>query len=112
MAKLSPDHVFIEVWQRLGSPQLVANELKLGIRQVYARRKALENKGFKLPTFNDQSDRRLKLFVKKHEGRIDMEIQDGVVIVFSDAHYFPGLVSTAHKGLLWAIKNLQPTAIV
>ena len=112
MAKHIPDEVFIETWKRLGSPQLVSQELKVCQRQVYARRRALELKGFNLPTFNDQSDRKLKISVKNHEGRIDMEIDNGTVIVFSDAHYYPDIISTAHKGLLWAIRELKPTAIV
>ena len=102
---------FVECWQRLGSPSLVARELKISERKVYDRRKDLEEKGYKLPTFNNQSTR-TKVTVKNHEGRIDLEINNGVVIVFSDAHYFPGIVSTAHKGLLWAIRELKPEAII
>lgn len=114
MAKKTPDDVFVEVFQRLGSPSLVARELEMNERKVMERRNTLENKGYVLPTFNDQSARNKNktMSLKHHEGRIDMEIDHGLVIVFSDAHYFPDCVSTAHRGLLWAVKNLQPTAIV
>jgi len=39
-------------------------------------------------------------------------ITDGVVIVFSDAHFWPGLRTTAFKGLLWAISQLKPYAVI
>jgi hypothetical protein len=37
---------------------------------------------------------------------------DGTVIVFSDAHFIPGQRTTAFKGLLWAIEQFKPKAIV
>jgi len=39
-------------------------------------------------------------------------ITTGTVIVFSDAHFWPGIRSTAFKGLLWAIKELKPYAVI
>jgi hypothetical protein len=37
---------------------------------------------------------------------------DGTVIVFSDAHFIPGQRSTAFKGLLWAIQEFKPKAVI
>jgi hypothetical protein len=51
-----------------------------------------------------------KLHVNKAEYRAG--ITDGTVIVFSDAHFWPGIRSTAFKGLLWAIKELKPYLII
>jgi hypothetical protein len=45
-------------------------------------------------------------------GKIAMHLEDGIAIVFSDAHYWPGLISTAHRALLKFIKDLQPKLIV
>ena len=114
MANYVSDDEFVRVWCSLGSPSLIAKKLGITERAVHRRRVGLEAKGFRLPTFNDQSDRAVKRYmaVNYHDGRIDMEIDNGVVIVFSDAHFFPGVITTAHKGLLWAIKELKPTAIV
>lgn len=39
-------------------------------------------------------------------------IDNGVVLVFSDAHYYPGEASTAHRALLRAIHELRPRGIV
>jgi hypothetical protein len=35
-----------------------------------------------------------------------------VIIVFSDAHYFPGIISTAHRGLVHFIKKMKPKIVV
>lgn len=48
----------------------------------------------------------------RHSAKIDMEVPNGIVIVFSDAHYFPGIATTAHKGLLKLIPILKPKVII
>jgi hypothetical protein len=44
--------------------------------------------------------------------RKQLGILNGVGIVFSDAHYWPGIITTAHKGLLWAIKEFKPSFVI
>lgn len=43
--------------------------------------------------------------VPDHPARHHIDIQDGVVLVFSDAHYWPGRISTAHRALLKSCKE-------
>lgn len=47
-----------------------------------------------------------------HPAKKNLGILNGTVIVFSDAHFWPGIYSTAFKGLLWAIKELKPNAVI
>jgi hypothetical protein len=47
-----------------------------------------------------------------HPGRLDFEIENGVVLVGSDAHYWPGLVSTAHRAFVKLCRELKPAAVV
>ena len=47
-----------------------------------------------------------------HPTKKDLGILNGTVIVFSDAHFWPGVYTTAFKGLLWAIKELKPKAVI
>jgi hypothetical protein len=104
---------FVEAWNRLGSPSLVAKELGLAVRYVHNLRNDLENRGLELKTFNSQKqEKKPAITVKTHEGRIDLEVLNGAVLVFSDAHYYPNMVSTAHLGLLYMIKKLKPVAII
>lgn len=46
------------------------------------------------------------------EGRKHFKVQDGIVLVGSDAHYWPGLVSPAHRAFLAFCKHLKPAAVV
>lgn len=78
------------------------------------RRRRIElRKGVKL----DAEDFRAKRFehyqtAHKHGARYHLGIEDGIILVFSDAHFWPGVRSTAFDGLLWAIRELQPKAII
>jgi hypothetical protein len=42
----------------------------------------------------------------------ELGIENGTVIVFSDAHFWPGIRTTAFQGLLWAIERFQPKAVI
>jgi hypothetical protein len=46
------------------------------------------------------------------QARLARVVENGAVIVFSDAHYWPGAPSTAHRGLLRLIAELKPSLIV
>ena len=46
------------------------------------------------------------------EGRINLDIQDGIVIVFSDAHFHPGVRTTMHRALIGMVEQLRPAAVV
>jgi hypothetical protein len=103
--------LFVDAWKRLGSPALVATELGVGIRSVHEMRRRIESQGCVLENFNDQSSR-AKTRVINHEGKVELEIGTGSVIVFSDAHYYPGIISTAHLGMLEVIKRIKPQAVI
>jgi len=45
-------------------------------------------------------------------GRVQTECKNGKIVIFSDAHYWPGYVSTAHRALLKIIKLEKPSIIV
>lgn len=49
---------------------------------------------------------------KAYQGRLELRIDNGVVIPFSDAHYWPGEASTAHRALLECIKEFTPRLVV
>jgi hypothetical protein len=46
------------------------------------------------------------------KGRLHATLGDACVIVFSDAHYWPGKPSTAHMGLIKFCKKLKPSFVV
>lgn len=75
-------------------------------RNIYNRRNALVAKGYDLPM------RQNLVTFRPAEARIDLKMDDGIVIVGSDAHYWPNEVTTAHKGFVWAAANLNPYAVI
>ena len=103
------DKEFIEIWNKLKSPKKVALEIETDIRNVHRRRKRLEElHGVSLET----SIQGPLIKTPNNPARKQLGIENGVVIVFSDAHFWPGIHTTAFKGLIWAIKEFQPKAII
>ena len=112
------DDEFISLWQKYGSPTRVAKELCINVRSVMLRRNRLAALGNDLKTWNDTSERRIVL--KHDEGRIDMDLENGVVIVFSDAHFWPETRTTMQRSLCTLIRQLtipvgqhgEPAAVI
>lgn len=46
------------------------------------------------------------------KGRRELTVDNGTVIVFSDAHYWPGEPSTAHRALVEFCRRLNPVTVV
>lgn len=103
---------FIKVFKELGSPRAVANKLKISERAVHSRRRNIEDRrGISLLSHADH-----RLFAQKmvsnYPGQLKLDISNGVVIVFSDAHYWPGIKTVAHRALVSLCNQLKPEIIV
>jgi len=104
------DAEFLELWKATGSATVIAKATGGNVRTVQKRRTALEKKyGIALLAKkpNNALPRVAVAYERKHLG-----ILNGTVIVFSDAHFWPGVRTTAFEGLLWAIKELKPVAVI
>jgi predicted phosphodiesterase len=101
------DDIFIETWKRLKSPRAVANALGIPEREAYKRRRAVETKyGLTLAANADG------VFVPDNRRRLEMGLEKGTVVVFSDAHYWPEDPSVAHEALIEVITELKPKLVV
>lgn len=113
MATKVSDEEFIACWQKLGSPALVASALKIDVRQVYRRRTSLEERYGRIMDVADATrSKRPRNHVDRIGHRITLDIQDGVVVIFGDAHYWPGDRSIAHQALIQTIKDLKPDVVI
>lgn len=102
------DAEFIELFNAHQSAAQVAKVLGISERAAHARRRRLEGAhGIALQS----RDHRLNNN-GTHQQRLDLGIENGVILVFSDAHFWPGIRTTAFKGLLHFAKELKPKAIV
>jgi len=105
---------FIEAWSRYGSAPKVAQFLKIDERAVHRRRRRIEAE-FNQPLVSHHENSKAYAHVQPIQtsiNRIELGVLDQTIIVFSDAHFWPGEYTTAYKGLLWAIKELKPHAVI
>lgn len=114
------DELFIETWNKSGgSPTIVGQELGITLRAVLARRNRIEERHKTLLVSNNHLAIKHKpeLAIAIINSRRDVnriEIQDGIILVGSDAHYAPGVIPIAHKALCNLIVDLgsQVKAVV
>ena len=126
MSKLQSDEDFITCWKRFENPKKVSDFLKMSLRQVYSRRRNLEAKyGIQLRSsirkINDENST-LRSAKKaddlaferstKYENEMHENLEEGVLLVASDCHYWPGIVSMAHEALCRLSKKISPDIIV
>lgn len=127
MKRRCTDAEFVACWNRHKSPSAVSKELGIAIQAVYSRRARIEAKhGIHLGTENGSALRvrnskcqarvRVEEVAKQRHTHLEPEmrheLRDGVVVVFSDAHYWPGEPTAAHKALVRICTDLQPAIIV
>jgi predicted MPP superfamily phosphohydrolase len=103
------DEEFVKLFRELGSPQAIAETLGVSVRNVFARRNRLAQKhGIELISFSKHS----RITNVTHEQKIYSELKNGIVVVFSDAHYWPGPPTVAHQALLAVVSNLKPAIVI
>lgn len=103
------DHGFAELFEAHG-PTKTSKILGISESAVYQRRIACERRLRRQLTPPDHwKNTRHHI---RHPGRVHLEIEDGVVLIGSDAHYWPGIVSTAHKAFVKLCKDIKPVAII
>jgi len=108
MTKIS-DEDFLELWKTYQSPTEISKVTGMSLRNLSRRRRSLEIRyGESLEVKKPQSHSS----TKPSAARKDLGILNGTVIVFSDAHFWPSIHTTAFKGLIWAIKEFKPVAVI
>lgn len=108
-AKPADDLMFAEIFERHG-PAEVSRMLGVTPSAVFQRRVAVERRiGRQLtgPAHHKATRQGIA-----HPGRLYLELSDGVVVIGSDAHYWPGIVSPAHRALVKFCKEQHPAAVI
>lgn len=106
------DAEFIRLWRQLGSATKMARHLGIATRAVHGRRLSIENRHKIELNAHDTRSPRIRLRIPENHVRIGIDVTDGVIIIGSDAHYWPGEASTAHRAFVVAAKELKPDAII
>lgn len=107
------DKQFIELYQNSDSIDYLAKTLGMNERSVRRRRRRMEQKyKIALNTLTHTLQFQHLQTAHRHVPRLNLGVENGTVLVFSDAHFYPGIHTTAFKGLLWAIETLNPVAVI
>jgi hypothetical protein len=103
------DDQLLRAWKQHGSASKIAKLFGVSERQLLARRVRLERK---LGEPLIQTSRPgLSMRRPTFHGRKHFDLKDGVALIGSDGHYWPGIISTAHRAFVYIIKQLKPSMV-
>lgn len=112
-AAQSTDQEFMQAFHELQSTKAVSEKLGVAREAVQRRRRHLERKyGVLLPVADNRPAYNTAVTIPHQKAKIEFSLKDGQMVVFSDAHYFPNEITTAHRGLVAVIQELKPAAVV
>jgi hypothetical protein len=99
---------FIALYREVG-PTEAGRILGVNLRSIHQRRERIERSdGIQIIGPNHQNPQRKKDF----PGRLNTKLYDGIMMVGSDHHYWPGEPSTAHKAFVKLAKELRPKIVI
>lgn len=91
-------------------PNAMARATGMNIANIFARRRAIEHReGIILhaPKNGGHVEQ-----LSNHPAVINLQLQDGHILIGSDSHYYPGIVSTAHNAFLEFAREYKPKVII
>jgi hypothetical protein len=111
------DEQFVAAFHAAGcSPTQMARATGLSMAPIYARLNRLREKGVDLPSIPTKGAPRVTRYsapARAYAQREAVRFPDGVAVVFSDAHWWPGVPRTvAHEAMLRLIRTIEPGLII
>ena len=102
------DKEFIELFEEFGATE-TSRKLNMQVRSVFARRSRIEQKlGQKIANPKENMARPDPAYI----GRQELVIGNGVILVGSDCHYYPNVVTPAHRAFIKFCKELKPSIVI
>ena len=105
---------FILKFEEVGAAKLAAL-LGLNERNVHERRKSIEGRiGRQLVSPTHRPHGRAMVVTEAAEipGRLHFQVYDGVVLIGSDSHYWPDMVSPAHRAFVRFCERMKPAVVI
>lgn len=106
------DEEFIALWNKNPSAADMSRILEINITNVHKRRRNIQKRHGVILKCPDPRSPTFNVTIPNNGVRVSVEIDSGVIVVGSDAHYWPGIVSTAHRAFVNIIKRLKPKMVV
>lgn len=102
---------FIKLVETLG-PSAAARKLNISVAAVHHRRRKLEEYFCRQITSPRTGNGRVTRFDVQHAARLHFEILNGTVLIGSDAHIWPGPMTTAMRGFIKFAADLKPRILI
>lgn len=108
---LISDEDFISLWRDEG-PTVLARRCKINLRSIFYRRRRIEKKyNTRLDTPNPDKAHDTPVY-HPHSDRATFQIRDGIVLVGSDLHAWPGPQPVAFRAFMQFCRSMSPAAVV
>lgn len=108
------DREFARLYSEIGLSQLSAR-LGIGERNLLKRRAGVERRlGIRIKAPNSRKGPIIFQEVRgvQYPGRIEIDIKNGMCLVGSDCHYWPGEPSLMHRAFVHFCKELKPNTVI
>jgi hypothetical protein len=90
----------------------MAKELNMTARAINYRRRSIEEKHGTILNASSNRSPDFHISIPENGVRVNVELDNGTIMVASDCHYWPGIVSTAHRAFVLFAKELKSKIIV
>lgn len=112
MRKPLSDADFIQLFSKHGAQQI--HELTgITLTNIYKRRRRIElAKKITIPPPNPYYKNQFHPQQPQYAHRLEATLKDGVILVGSDSHYWPKIISTAHRAFVLFCSELKPKIVV
>ena len=112
LKKVSDEEV-IAAMKRSGSTQMAAKQLGMSIRALASRKAKIQvEQGIALPAYAASQKLHQKTYIPEDRRVIEHTVENGMVFIGSDAHYWPGESTVAHKAFVNLIKEYKPKTVI
>jgi len=91
-------------------PAAMSRKYNVAQKSIFSRRRAIEKQTGSVLTSGLRGGHWQQL--NRHPAAVEVSIMEGHILVGSDSHYWPGIVSTAHKAFLEFAREYKPKVIV
>lgn len=104
-----PSNGFMEEFAKIGA-RAMADKYGVLERTIYRRRRELEKSRGEIVSAPTRGGHVQEL--DRHPAAVNLSIRDGIVLVGSDAHFWPGIHSTAFRAFVKFCQDMQPVAVI
>jgi len=106
------DQEFIGLWSKHGSAAEIAKILGITDRNAHVRRRKIEEKHGIVLAGVARNSPDFKVTYAYNNVRTNVKLENGIIVIGSDCHYWPDIISTAHRAFVKIIKDLKPRMVV